>query len=84
MSWLSRGQGKDVDETLKDLELNTPVMTAVGVKDQIEAASQAAELCMKSGVLGDGPYRVVISGHSKQGNMDIQGNSLSIAIHSTS
>lgn len=82
MSWVCPGEGRTPQEVEESLELNIPAILPSGAKEQISQAIKLSVEGLKSGVVGDGPYKVILSGHSKQGNGDLYGNSISIGIHS--
>jgi hypothetical protein len=84
VSWHITGEGTSSDHVAKHLENKIPEHSAEGVQEQIEYAIQIVESLIGTGWYGDGPYKAVLSGHAKQGDSDIHGNSLSISIHSQS
>lgn len=84
MSWHFSANGVTPEELERNLEKSTPVYSAHGVKEQVEAAIPQTIDLIKTENFGKGPFRVVLSGHAKQGDSDIHGNTLSISIHSYS
>lgn len=82
MSWHYSAKGEDKDSLEKDLEIQMPVAKLEAEQDQMATAQEIVLTAIKSGDFGNGPYTVVLSGHGKRGNSDLQGNTLSVSIHS--